>query len=129
MPSRFIARASIPDPDTFTAHLRTVFTRAASEGIHISTGKGGGSALLRLSVEWGAKWAETSHVKATLALPVPVGPTDTERLKAAMARQGLTNATLGKLLGVSRDVVKNAVRGMAMGPALRTWLAANGGVE
>ena len=123
MPSKHIARASIPDPEEFNRQLRKVFDYAMSAGIHIRTGKGSGSALLRRAVECGALWAASGATKAIVALPQTTVTTDADRLKAAMARQGLGNTALGALIGVSRDVVKNAVRGLAMGPALRAWLA------
>jgi len=123
MPSKHIARASIPDPEEFNRQLRKVFDYAMSAGIHIRTGKGSGSALLRFAVACGAVFAESGAIKAPVALPQSTVVSDADRLKTAMARQGLTNSTLGAAIGVSRDVVKNAVRGLAMGPALRAWLA------
>jgi len=123
MPSKYIARASIPDPERFKAHLAAVYARDAIDGVPIATGKGSGSALLRRAVECGALWAASGATKAIVALPQTTATTDADRLKAAMARQGLGNTALGNLIGVSRDVVKNAVRGLAMNKVLRAWLA------
>lgn len=111
------------------ADLLIVFGRGMLDGQNFRRhGKPNRSSVLRYAIKEAAR-ACAAPVAVVAALPEKAGATDTDRLKAAMAREGLTNATLGALLGVSRDVVKNAVRGLPMGLALRTWLAANGGVE
>jgi hypothetical protein len=105
------------------ANLMTVFARGMVDGQDFTRhGKPSRSALLRYTIKRAAD-ACAAPVSNVLALPEHSVSTDADRLKAAMARAGLTNATLGALIGVSRDVVKNGVRGLAMGPALRGWLA------
>ncbi len=122
MPSNYIARASIPDPEKFKAHLGGVFARAASEGIGISAGKGSGSALLRLAVEWGAKYAETSSVKAIVALPERAGSVDADRLRAAMGKMEPIEVCRAAGLKDSASIRNVVNKGAALAGKLKTWV-------
>jgi hypothetical protein len=122
MPSNYIARASIPDPEKFKAHLGAVFARAVREGIHISAGKGSGSALLRLAVEWGAKYAESSPVKAIVALPERTGSVDADRLRAAMGTMTPIEVCRAAGLKDSASIRNVTNKGAALAGKLRAWV-------
>jgi len=122
-----MAKASIhfaTDSEVVT-HLGACVLRANAEGIDLRRhGALSKSKVIRTAIRFGYEASvERMRQPAPVALPQTTPTTDADRLKAAMARHGLGNAALGALIGVSRDVVKNAVRGLAMGPALRAWLA------
>jgi len=122
-----MAKASIhfaTDSEVVT-HLGACVVRANLEGIDLTRqGRLSKSRVIRTAIRFGYEASvERMREPAPVALPQTTVTTDADRLKAAMSRQGLTNSTLGAAIGVSRDVVKNAVRGLAMGPALRAWLA------
>lgn len=106
------------------ANLQPCLARAMLERVDLTwRGKLSRSKIIDKAIEYGAQASVAAMRQTVPALPVATGVTDADRLRAAMARLGLGNAALGALIGVSRDVVKNGVRGLAMGPALRAWLA------
>lgn len=122
MPSKYIARASIPDPDQFRAHLGAVFARAAQDGVHIAAGKGSGSALLRLAVNWGAKYAAAGHAKATLALPQTTATTDADRLKAAMGTMAPIEVCRAAGLKDGASIRNVVNKGMPLAGKLLAWV-------
>jgi len=122
MPSKYIARASIPDPEQFKAHLGAVFARAALEGIHIVPGKGSGSALLRLSVEWGAKWATSASVKAPVGLPEKAGTADAARLLAAMGTMAPIEVCRAAGLKDSASIRNVVNKGAKLAGLLLKWV-------
>ena len=122
MPSKYIARASIPDPYEFRAHLGAVFARAAQDGVHFAAGKGSGSALLRLAVNWGAKYAATSHVKAIVALPQTTATADADRLKAAMGTMAPIEVCRAAGLKDGASIRNVVTKGMPLAGKLLAWV-------
>ena len=109
-------------------NLATLFTLGTAAGLELAKPDGTPNTsrvvcyAARAAVE-SAETIATLRAELAAAKGITPAPTDAERLAAAMRRAGLDRTGVATLLGISGDVVRNAQRGLKMGPALRAWVA------